>query len=216
VEAIAGSEEVCLYPGDWFGFRVGSSRPDRIHWTDRSQGKLACLCIPSVRNGHLTEEMAGFLEDARVCLLNLNLFPTLPAVERRAVAERLAPLLPKSVLSISFSRGFGLTASQLGVALVHRDHPYRARFAEQWEWLTYFHNAVAARAFMHFDIRAAQVVDDMRRASVADWLRGRGLPVIESGSYYVKAFRLNGPVPEELRPLVRDGVVRLCFKPPQS
>src|SRR5262249_25652626 len=151
-----------------------------------------------------------------VCLLNLNLFPTLTAAERRSVAERLARLLPKSVLSISFSRGFGLTASQLGVALVHRDHPYRARFAEPWEWLTYFHNAVAARAFMHFDIRAARGVDDARRAGVADWLRGRGLPVIEWGSYYVKGFRLDGPAPEELRPLVREGVVRLCFKPPQS
>ena len=36
-----------------------------------------------------------------------------------------------------------------------------------------------------------------------------------SGSYYVKAFRLEGEFPDRLRPLARDGIVRLCFKPPQ-
>ena len=125
VEAVAAREDVCLYPGDWFGFRVGSTHQERIRWTADSRDRLACLCVPSVRNGHLTSEMLGFLEDASACLLNLNLFPTLEAGERRAVADSLAPVLGKSVLSISFSRGFGLTASQLGVALVPRDHPYR-------------------------------------------------------------------------------------------
>ena len=57
--------------------------------TRSSRGRLACLCVPSVRNGHLTEEMLGFLESAGACLLNLNLFPTLAADERRAVGGAL-------------------------------------------------------------------------------------------------------------------------------
>src|SRR5262245_50744388 len=81
------------------------------------------VCVPSVRNGHLTAGMLEFLEQAGMCLLNINLYPTLAAEERRAVSEALAPLLSRSLLSISFSRGFALTASQLGVVLVHRDHP---------------------------------------------------------------------------------------------
>ena len=124
-------------------------------------------------------------------------------------------VLDRSVLSISFSRGFGLTASQLGVALVRRDHPYCCRFATQWDWFTYFHNALAARAFQALDLRQVQEVDGARRRWVHDWLRGHGLPAVESGSYYVKSFRVEGSVPDRLRPLVRDGVVRLCFKPPR-
>jgi hypothetical protein len=216
VEAVAAREEVCLYPGDWFGFRVGCTHPDRILWDPMPTGRLACLCVPSVRNGHLTEEMAGFLEGAGSCLLNLNLFPTLTPEERRATAERLAPVLDRSVLSISFSRGFGLTASQLGVALVPRDHPYRRRYATAWEWLTYFHNALAARAFRAFDLNRAEAVDRERRAWVLAWLRERGLPVVDSGSYYVKSFRVQGEIAGHLRLLVRDGVLRLCFKPPQE
>lgn len=216
VEAIAAREDVCLYPGDWHGFRVGSTQGARIRWTEESRGGLACLCIPSVRNGHLTEEMAGFLEDAAVCLLNLNLFPTLRAAERREVAARLAGVLPKSVLSISFSRGFGLTASQLGVFLVHRDHPYRRRFAAQWNWFTYFHNALAARAFLALSEECRAVVDEQRRQWVADWLGQHELPVVESGSYYVKSFRIDGSVLPALEPLRRGAVVRLCFKPPQA
>ncbi len=214
VEAVACSEEVCLYPGDWHGFRVGSTHGSRIHWTEQSRGKLACLCIPSVRNGHLTEEMAGFLEEAAVCLLNLNLFPTLRPAERAETAGRLAGVLPKAVLSISFSRGFGLTASQLGVFLVHRDHPYRQRFATQWDWFTYFHNGLAVRAFLALDEERRAAVDEQRRQWVTDWLCRHGLPVVESGSYYVKSFRLN-PVPPSLEPLRRSEVVRLCFKPVQ-
>jgi hypothetical protein len=215
VEAVAAREEVCLYPGDWFGFRAGCTHPERVRWDADSAGRLACLCVPSVRNGHLTEEMAGFLEGAGACLLNLNLFPTLAAEERRAVAGRLAGVLGKSVLSISFSRGFGLTASQLGVALVPRDHPYRRRYETAWEWLTYFHNALAARAFQALDLGRVEAVDRARRVWVLDWLRERGLPAVESGSYYVKAFCL-AEVPERLAPLARDGLVRLCFKPPQT
>ncbi len=216
VEAVAAREVVRLYPGDWFGFRVGCTHPDRVRWDADSRGGLACLCVPSVRNGHLTEEMAAFLEGADACLLNLNLFPTLAAAERRSVADRLAGVLDKSVLSISFSRGFGLTASQLGVALVPRGHPYRERFATPWEWFTYFHNALATRAFRALDLSRVAEVDRARRAGVLDWLRERGLPAVESGSYYVKAFRVGGAVPDRLRPLARDGVVRLCFKPPQT
>jgi hypothetical protein len=216
VEAVASREDVCLYPGDWHGFRVGSTQGARIRWTEQSAGRLACLCIPSVRNGHLTEEMAGWLEESAGCLLNLNLFPTLPAGERREVAARLAGVLTRSVLSISFSRGFGLTASQLGVFLVHRDHPYRRRFAGQWDWFTYFFNALAARAFLALDEQHRAEVDEQRRQWVRDWLGRHGLPGVESGSYYVKSFRVNGPVPEALQPLQRGEVVRLCFKPPQA
>jgi hypothetical protein len=216
VEAVAARAEVVLYPGDWFGFRVGCTHPERVRWDPAAAGRFACLCVPSVRNGHLTEEMAGFLEEAGACLLNLNLFPTLPAEERRRVAERLTDALGKSVLSISFSRGFGLTASQLGVALVPRQHPLRQQYATAWEWFTYFHNALAARAFRALDLDALAVVDAGRRTWVSAWLRERGLPVVESGSYYVRAFRPAEGVPERLRPLARDGLVRLCFKPPQA
>jgi hypothetical protein len=216
VEAVAAHEDVAVYPGDWFGFRVGCTHAERVRWDADARGRLACLCVPSVRNGHLTEEMATFLEGAGACLLNLNLFPTLPADERRAVAARLSAVLGKSVLSISFSRGFGLTASQLGVALVPRDHPYRRRYATVWEWLTYFHNALAARAFQALDLGAVADVDHSRRAWVAAWLREQGLPAVASGSYYVKSFRPVGGIPESLRPLARDGLIRLCFKPPQA
>jgi hypothetical protein len=216
VEAVAAHEEVRLYPGDWFGFRAGCTHRERLRWDTDGGGRLACLCVPSVRNGHLTEEMAGFLEGAGACLVNLNLFPTLPAEERRAVAARLAGVLGKSVLSISFSRGFGLTASQLGVALVPRDHPYRRRYAEAWDWFTYFHNALAARAFRALDLTRLEAVDRERRAWAAAWLRERGLPAVESGSYYVKAFRPTEGVPAAMQPLSRDGLVRLCLKPPQT
>lgn len=216
VDAVAGDGRVCLYPGDWYGFLVGSSRPSSIAWDASGGGDLACLCIPSVRNGHLTEEMARFLEGAEHRLLNLNLFPTLRADERAAVAERLAGALPRSLLSISFSRGFGLTASQLGVLLVHRDHPLLPRFEAQWNWFTYFHNAIAARAFLAMDLDAVARTDDARREWVGAWLRARGLPALDTGSYYVRSFRAEGDVPAHLAPLTRDGVVRLCFKPPAS
>jgi hypothetical protein len=174
------------------------------------------LCIPSVRNGHLTEEMLPFLAAADACLLNLNLFPTLGADDRREAALALCDVLPKSILSISFSRGFGLTASQLGVALVPRDHPLLARLSSQWDWLTYFHNALAARAFLAIEPGRLEAVDRARRGSVLTWLGNRGLPVISTGSYYVKSFRLDGPVPDRLRPLARGDVVRLCLKPRQA
>ena len=215
VEAVAARGPVRLFPGDWYGFLVGATQTERITWNAEEGGELACLCVPSVRNGHLTDEMVQFLSLSSSCLLNLNLFPTLRADERKAVAEQLRPLLPKSVLSISFSRGFGLTASQLGVALVHRDHPYRQRFGTQWQWHTYFFNALAARAFLAFDIERLQSVDDERRRWVSAWLAERGLPVVSTGSYYVKTFQVDGDLPVSLRPLARDGRVRLCFKPPQ-
>lgn len=215
VEAVAAREQVCLYPADWFGFCVGSTQGSRIHWTPDSRGKLACLCIPSVRNGHVTAGMVAFLEDSAACLLNLNLFPTLEAAERQAVAACLSDLLPKAVLSISFSRGFGLTASQLGIFLVHRDHPYRRRFAAQWNWFTYFFNALAARAFLAMDEEYRQRVDQQRRQHVTQWLARNGLPVVASGSYYVKSFRVQEPLTPVLEPLRRGELVRLCFKPPQ-
>jgi hypothetical protein len=59
-------------------------------------------------------------------------------------------------------------------------------------------------------------VDRQRRRWVLDWLRRRQLPVVETGSYYVKSFRVGGGIPEPLRPLVRENLVRLCFKPSQT
>lgn len=216
VSAVAARDQVALYPGDWFGFRVGVADPQRILWDAQGRGALACLCVPSVRNGHVTAGMLEFLSAAPALLLNLNLLPTLPPAERRQVAAALAPLLPRAVLSISFSRGFGLTGSQLGVALVHPEHPFNRAYGTQWNWLTYFYNGIAARAFMHLDIAQMQQVDTARRAWVGRWLTERGLPVTDSGSYYVKSFRVLGdaPLPQPLALLQREGVLRLCLKPP--
>lgn len=215
VEAVSASERVVLFPGDWFGFRVGCTQVENIYWDAAGSGELSCLCVPSVRNGCLTDEMLRFLSSTRHSLLNLNLFPTLVASERRVVAEQLTSLLDRAVLSISFSRGFGLTASQLGVVLVHRDHPYRRRFEVQWNWYTNFYNAIAARAFMLIDLEALAAIDAQRRAWVDRWLIEHELPAIETGSYYVRSFHPDGDVPNYLLPLYREGVLRLCFKPPQ-
>jgi hypothetical protein len=57
-------------------------------------------------------------------------------------------------------------------------------------------------------------VDDARRAWVRRWLAERGLPALDTGSYYVRAFRAEGAVADHLAPLCRDGIVRLCCKPP--
>ncbi|MCA8989824.1 MAG: hypothetical protein KDA78_19405 [Planctomycetaceae bacterium] len=216
VEAVAASTPVALYPGDWYGFQVGCTQTAGIQWNKMGEAGLACLCVPSVRNGHVTEEMIQYLSAADTCLLNLNLYPTLSAEDRQFTANALAPLLPKSVLSISFSRGFGLTASQLGVALIPKSHPFVQRYRQQWDWLTYFYNAIAARAFMLFDLDAAQHVDQLRKTWVQAWLKERGLPVTDSGSYYVKSFQVEGTLPDYFDPLRRDDIVRLCFKPPQT
>ncbi|MCA9130685.1 MAG: hypothetical protein KDB22_26540 [Planctomycetales bacterium] len=216
IEAVAAREQVVAYPGDWYGFSVGSTHAENILWNEDATDRLACLCVPSVRNGHLTQEMLNFLASGSACLLNLNLFPTLAVAERSTVARQLRPLLNKSVLSISFSRGFSMTASQLGVFLLHRDHPFVRRFGEQWNWFTYFYNSLAAQTFLHLDWTNLQSVDNSRRAWVDAWLASHNLPQIDSGSYYVKSFSLRGLVPEELQPLTRNGLVRLCFKPPQT
>lgn len=213
VEAVAPREGVAIYPGDWHGFRVGCTQGQGISFTEDARGRLATICVPSVRNGHLTPEMLDYLDTGDACLLNINLYPTLSPEERRDTGLALAPILPRSLLSISFSRGFGLTASQLGVLLVPPDHPYLARFEEQWRWLTYFYNAIAARAFQAVDLERLAEVDRARRAHVAGWLTERGLPSVTTGSYYVKTFTVDGPIPERLRPLARDGRVRLCLKP---
>ena len=215
VTAVAAHDRVTLFPGDWHGFRVGSSQADRIEWDKTGQGALACLCVPSVRHGHIDEQQLNFLHQAAACLLNLNLYPTLSPLDRETTAQDLREVLPKSVLSISFSRGFGLTASQLGVVLVPRTHPYCTRYSQQWNWFTYFYNALAAHAFLEFDLAAAQEVDRIRAQWVQSWLAERQLPVVTSGSYYVKSFRVAGELPDYLMPLRRDNLVRLCFKPPQ-
>src|SRR5437899_7638763 len=106
IDAVTHDGFAAVYPGDWHGFRAGASRPDHVRFTTNARNSLACLCVPSVRNGHLTQQMLDFLESADSCLLNINLFPTLSLEEHRQVAENLAPVLRKSVISISFSRGF--------------------------------------------------------------------------------------------------------------
>lgn len=211
---------VQVFEGDWYGFRIGAARPERVCFGDGSvpvglsaRPALGAMCVPSVRNGHLLAGMVDFVDQCDATLLNLNLWPTVAAEERRGYALALRSALPRALLSISFSRGFGLTASQLGVLLVHREHPLLQRLRPALEWFTYFHNAIAARAFLFVDPGALQRVDDRRREWVAAWLTARGLPAVTTGSYYVRAFRVEGEIPTSLRPLVRHDVVRLCFKP---
>jgi hypothetical protein len=62
IEAIAAREPVAIFPGDWFGFSVGSTHGDKFVWQTDAGDRLACLCVPSVRNGHLTDEMLDFIE----------------------------------------------------------------------------------------------------------------------------------------------------------
>lgn len=213
-EAVSAAGTVHIYPGDWYGFRVGGTHDAAVTFEPTGSPDLTCLCVPSVRNGHLTAEMVEFLSRSPVQLLNINLFPTLAPDERAAVARALRPVLPGALLSISFSRGFGLTASQLGVVLAAPGHPFADRYRRQWDWFSYFYNALAARAFLAIDPDALAAVDVGRRRWAADWLSDRGLPALDSGSYYVRSFRPDGPVAAHLQPLVRDGVLRCCLKPP--
>jgi hypothetical protein len=208
----ASEERVAIYPGDWGGFLVGPSRA--VEFSADSREALACICVPSVRNGQFTEAMARFCAEARHVLLNLNLYPSLAPEERREVAERLAPVLERSLLSVSFSRGFSLTASQLGLVFVHRNHALLSKRRKSWEWFSYFYNAVAARAFMHVDPDEVERVHAVRRAEVAEWHARAGMPYEPAGSYYVKSFRVEGELPEAYRPLMlHAGLLRLCFKP---
>ena len=213
IEAVALERKVCLYPGDWYGFLVGSAMQEKIAFDTATEGAMACLCIPSVRNGHITAQMLEFLDRSEMNLLNINLFPTLESEERTRMASALGPVMEKSILSISFSRGFGLTASQLGVILIHRDHPLRRKMETQWNWFTYFYNRIAAEAFLRLDLTAIEKVDQGRRRLVNDWLVAKKLPVVDTGSYYVKSFCLKGPAAPELDPVLRGDLVRLCFKP---
>lgn len=217
--------DVSLYEGDWYGFLLGASQPERLRWWSPDavppRSALACVCVPSVRNGHTTQEMLAHLGTADAALLNINLFPTLSPDERAVTAQALLPVLQKSVISVSFSRGFGLTASQLGVVLIHRAHPLLGLIRKQLDWFTYFYNAIAAHAFTLLDPDQLAVVDTSRRSEVQQWLQNRDLPALESGSYYVKSFGLPQNTPaaarDLLKPLLRgDSLVRLCFKPTAS
>jgi hypothetical protein len=69
---------------------------------------------------------------------------------------------------------------------------------------------------MELDIASLVRTDMARRAWILDWLAAGGLPVVATGSYYVKSFRLAAPAPAALGVLQRDGLVRLCFKPPMN
>ncbi|MBI5514316.1 MAG: hypothetical protein HY909_11140 [Deltaproteobacteria bacterium] len=217
VEARLHHGPASVFPGDWYGFRAASATPEAVRFElAPAPGALLCACVPSVRNGHLTEEHRAWLSRGEACLLNINLFPTLSVEERHSTALAIAPLLDRALLSVSFSRGFGLTASQLGVLLVPRRHPWRALYEVQWRWFTYFHNALAARAFLALDEGALAAVDRARREAVGRWLAERGLPVVSTGSYYVRSFRPEGELPEHLSPLYRYGVLRLCMKPREA
>ncbi len=214
VDAYAHAGRVHVAAGDWWGFKKSMLR-DRVFFDDGG-ADLACACLPSVRNGHVTDELVDFLSRSPASLWNLNLWPTIADDERHAAAALLAPQLPRALLSVSFSRGFGMTASQLGVLLVPPGHGL-LRHDEALLWFTYFHNAIAARAFCAVDVDALRTVDSARRAEVDTWLRARGLPSVTTGSYYVKSFRPDSPLPDALLPLARseggDTLVRLCFKP---
>jgi hypothetical protein len=213
IEGVAAHGPVKLYPSDWYGFLVGGTHDNAITFATHGAGDLACLCVPSVRNGHLTTAMVEFLSEAQAQLLNINLFPSLTAEERKVTARALRPILPSALLSVSFSRGFGLTASQLGVLLAPPDHPWSQRYRRQWDWFSYFYNAIAARAFLAIDLDAMAAVDDQRRDWATQWLGERGLPDVTTGSYYVRSFRVEGEPTPHLRPLIRDGVLRCCLKP---
>jgi hypothetical protein len=206
----ACENQVVIYPGDWGGFLVGPSRP--VSFSADSRGALACLCVPSVRNGLLTDDMLRFLAESRSNLLNLNLFPTLAPAERRQVALALDGMLHRSLLSISFSRGFALTASQIGVLLIHRQHSL-LKWRSNWEWFSLFYNTIAARAFMKIDLPEVDRVHAVRRLEVAQWHEQHDFPWQPSGSYYVKSFRIAGELPAAYNVLIRDGILRLCFKP---
>ena len=126
----------------------------------------------------------------------------------------MQPLLGRAVLSISFSRGFGLTASQLGVFLVHRDHPYRIRFETQWTWFTYFFNALAARAFMLLDLPALEAIDARRRTWVTRVARESRIAGDRDGQLLREIVPADRRGPGDPGPAHARRLVRLCFKPP--
>jgi len=83
--------------------------------------------------------------------------------------------------------------------------PIRETNLEIPEWLA----AVVARL---------QAKDRGQRfATAADVVArlSRHLPLVTTGSYYVKSFRPEGAVQESLHPLSHNGLIRLCFKPPE-
>ncbi|MBI2378114.1 MAG: hypothetical protein HYV07_29195 [Deltaproteobacteria bacterium] len=208
---------VNVFPGDWWGFVSGALSPSAVRFApNASAACLAAACVPSVRNGHTTDHMIAFLASAPLRLLNVNLLPTMRRDERVELARRLSPLLERSLVSISFSRGFGLTASQLGVLLAPPETVRSLGLERPLEWTTFFYNRIAAEAFLEIDLDSLASVDDARRAHVARWLDERELPSITTGSYYVKAFRVVGELPARLVPLARDGLARVCLKPPIS
>src|SRR5258708_8470140 len=43
IQAVAARESVHLFPGDWYGFLVGSPHQRNIRWDSKAQGRLACL-----------------------------------------------------------------------------------------------------------------------------------------------------------------------------
>ena len=56
---------MCLYPGRLVRLPRAASRSEaNVAWDASGRGELACLCVPSVRNGHLTGEMLDFLAAA--------------------------------------------------------------------------------------------------------------------------------------------------------
>ena len=69
-----------------------------------------------------------------------------------------------------------------------------------------------ARVYASADLFALPSVLDETSNATLEALSS-GLPVVETGSYYVKAFRALGALPQRLAPLGRGDVVRLCFKP---
>jgi hypothetical protein len=85
VSAVADNAPVKLYPGDWFGFRVGVADPRNIVSNADGGGALACLCIPSVRNGHVTPEMIRSLHRSDACLQGIRFQTTVTRTRTWAI-----------------------------------------------------------------------------------------------------------------------------------
>ena len=66
VEAVAASERVRLFPGDWFGFRVGCTKRPTSHWDAAGRGNWpACVYRPSAMATAREGQWSAFLASGR-------------------------------------------------------------------------------------------------------------------------------------------------------
>ncbi len=99
-----------------------------------------------------------------------------------ADGPRLLGLLNRSVLSISFSRGFRPYRLATRCALRTSRPSFAAGSPLNGTGSPIFHNALAARAFLAARPPRLESVDRLRRAHVADRLETRGLPSVATGA----------------------------------